>query len=191
MKRTLIAMVAALGLASSASAATLSLDTDAATYNVSDTITVTMTLNIDGTEGAGATSAFAQISWDGVVGVGAANSTQSGNLTSFSGGLNWTAGGGLCVSGSLCTMIDQLQGLTSFAPDSPDSITATLEIHANAIGALNLQVVDGTFNVFGLNSAATQIGANAAAATVVPEPGTAAMVGLGLLGLASVGRRRN
>lgn len=189
MKRTLIAMVAALGLASSASAATLSLDTDAATYNISDTITVTMTLTTDGTT-PGALSAFAQVAWDGAVGVGAASSSQDGNLSSFSGGIQWTAGGGLCAAADLCTMIDQLQGLTSFAPDAA-TITATLEIHANAVGALNLQVVDSSFNVFGLSSGATQVGANAAAATVVPEPGTAAMVGLGLLGLASVGRRRN
>jgi hypothetical protein len=196
MKRTLIAIAAALGLASSASAATLSVNTDQQTYLVSDTITVTMTLDVDGTE-AGFASAFGEISWDGVVGVGAGSSDQTGGstnggfLTSFGGGLSWFEGPNVCLSSSQCALIDQLQGTTTFAPDAGQTIVGTLLIHAAAVGTLDLVVEAGSFIMFGLTAGEVSFTTNAANANVVPEPGTAAMVGLGLLGLASVGRRRS
>ena len=66
----------------------------------------------------------------------------------------------------------------------------TLLLTADTPGALNFQVIGASLVAFGLTPGDVQFSANAAAANVVPEPGTAAMVGLGLLGLASVGRRR-
>lgn len=188
MKRTLIAMVAALGLASSASAATLTIETDQATYNVNDTITVTMTLNTEAGDPA-VLAVSADMSWNGAVGDGADQSSQSGALTAFGGLLPFSAPAASgCISDSTCRMLDQVAGLNPLPPDPGQTITATLQILAIGIGTLDL-TTGPVFDVLGLGGAT--LGANASVAQVVPEPGTAAMVGLGLLGLASVGRRRD
>ena len=194
MKRTLMTLVAALAFAGTASAATLSIDTDASSYLIGDTINVTVVLTTEA--GDPYTPVYVQADWDGAVGSVVPffdSSSQSPILTSFGGGSTWNNGTGLCGTADSCAILDQFQIGTTFAPDPPGQvITGTLGILASGAGALNLTINQPLFQALGLTVGQVSVGANlAGGVTVVPEPGTAAMVGLGLLGLASVGRRRN
>lgn len=146
MKRTLIALVAALGLASSASAATLTLDTDAATYSVSDTITVTLVLNV--AQNDLAASVFTEITWDGSIATSAANSTQDNILQAFGGFIIAIPGTGTCLNvNGQCVMHDQILGLSPVPVDA-NIVTATLLMNADSLGLLNLGL--GAINAFGL-----------------------------------------
>ncbi len=205
MKRTLISIFAALAVASGASAATLSIDADAASYGVGDTITITAIFDATGataSPGDGSETVAISVTWEDAVadalGAGAfGSSSQSADtlngvtLTSFGGAIPWlgNASNG-CVSagpsaGSECILISQGLLAGDFAPDA-NTVTATLQLTAVAVGALNL----GDIIVNTLGNTTVSIGSNFTSATVVPEPGTALMLGLGLLGLGFTGRRR-
>lgn len=207
MKRTLIAVVAGLAVASGANALSVDVDSDKLTYLVGETITVTVTIDTAGAAvqppTGGETAAF-QITWADAIadalGAGAfGNSSQiitsganagNSNLTSLSGNIPWTGPATTgCVSlgpgaGNTCNLINQsLIGL-DFAPDA-SILVGTLELTAVALGSLNFGT--GVVDVWG---ATPNFGSNFQGAVVVPEPTTAALFGLGLLGLTFVGRRR-
>ena len=73
---------------------------------------------------------------------------------------------------------------TGFIPD-PATITTTLSLVADSIGLVNFAF--GVAIVFG---STPSMGANLAAAEILPKPGTAALLCLGLTGLAIARRRR-
>ena len=109
----------------------------------------------------------------------------AGTLTSFGGALPWTAGAGTCLA-DRCLVLDQLSPVQPLGsvPDA-GTITMTTTMVADALGLIGFSF--GT--QIGTDVGAV-FGGNATTAEVVPEPGTGALLGLGLAGLALAGRRR-
>lgn len=214
MKRTLIAIAVALVAASGANAATMSIDTDKETYNVGELITITATLTTvagDTFDSAVGSAISLEASWSSAnafnpqAGFGTSSQIVTvgplaggPNITSLGGAIPWTGGSpNGCVSagpgaGNTCILISQsLLGL-AFGPDIGQVLVGTLVLEASAVGSLGLAVASAAYIGGGiLDGSAVTVGSNFAAANVVPEPTTAAMLGLGLLGLSFAGRRRN
>ena len=71
-------------------------------------------------------------------------------------------------------------------------VIATVDLVANTTGVFNLAAFFSPDDGFDVNGAdiQDQVGLNGVAVTVVPEPGTALLMGLGLAGLAAAGRRQ-
>jgi hypothetical protein len=118
------------------------------------------------------------------------------NLSSFGGGAPWIGGSpNGCVSagagaGNTCILISQSL-FSAFAPDDPQTLVGTLVLEASALGSLGLVVASAAYLGGGITGpSSVTVGSNFASAAVVPEPTTAAMLGLGLLGLSVAGRRR-
>ena len=110
-------------------------------------------------------------------------------LTSGGGFFTFSIGAGFCLSAA-CLVIDQLAPVQPLGvqPDATVHV-GTLSLIADALGLINFG-----FGATVLAIAPTlSFGGNAATAEVVPipEPGTAALIGLGLTGLAVAGRRRS
>jgi opacity protein-like surface antigen len=188
MKRTLIAVAALVGLASAANAATLTItQSGSGTYTIGQSITLTITGDSQG-ESALNVTGFLDFTNSAVVGNLAGN-TQSQNTLHAFGSVPWTPGALNACAGSSCKVFDQLGALGLSPSPASDLLVATLTLTAGAAGtsvaSWNTNQATGTaLQFFSLsNAAGTSI-------TVVPEPTTAALLGLGLFGLAVSGRRR-
>lgn len=186
--RALIALVAtlALGLASAALATTITVETDKATYLLGETITITTTLTTTGLEPA-ASVARLELIWSDGANAGTAGPTaQPTLLTSFGSFGTWTPLAINCLSASCMVFDQQSPDYPSGNVPDPTTLTTTLTMVAGSVQSLNFAF--GATDVFG---ATPTLGFNAAIAEIVPEPGTAALLGLGLTGLAIAVRRRN
>jgi hypothetical protein len=196
MKRISI-LIAVLFAASTANAATFALNTDKASYLVGESITVTLTATVAG--GGEQVLPFSSygttIGWNSAVAfvknTGMPNAFGNSNQTPLIAGLNGAANTPCANTGNTCTLISQVN--SSFAPVNVAGgtvVTGTLVLEADALGLLNLSIAsfsnlgatDGSAVVFGTNAQVAEV--------VVPEPTTAALLGLGLLGLSVAGRRR-
>ena len=139
-----------------------------------------------------------------IVTVSPTSSLNTSNLSALNGAIPFTGGSpNGCVSagggaGNVCIMLSQsLLGL-AFGPDVGQTLVGTLVLEAIGLGAGGatggslLSVVSAAYLGGGITGpGSVSVGENFASATVVPEPTTAAMLGLGLLGLSFAGRRRN
>lgn len=199
-----------LASASGSDALSLHLDIDKATYLVGETVTVTATLDTAGAaagdplegeivalqvtwadrildaQGAGAFGSSSQIITSGA-------NAGSSNLTSLSGAIPWIGPANTsCVSlgagaGNTCSILNQALIGQDLAPDA-SVLVGTLKLTVVALGDFDLGV--GAFDVLG-GQVPLILGANfQSAGMYIPEPGTASLLGLGLLGLASARRRR-
>jgi hypothetical protein len=169
-----LAMV--LGMSLSANAATLSIATDKTTYAPGETITMTITGD---SEGGTAASVIGRILNTGAGGTSFVSATQS-QLISFGGFLPWVMGG---TTGG--KVFDQVGGLSPLPVDN--LLTSTVFWTADTLGVAAFDwLTSGTqpLSFFGLTSGAGHT------VTIVPEPTTASLMGLGLIGLAISGRRR-
>jgi hypothetical protein len=106
-------------------------------------------------------------------------------LISGGGFFTWSVGAGNCLAAS-CLVFDQLNPVSGDPPPDATVNVSTLTMVADAIGLINFSF--GAVFMFG---ATPTFGANAAVAKIIPEPGTAALLGLGLIVLAMRRRQPN
>jgi len=180
MKRTLIAVAAIIGLASAANAASVTVTADQASYNPGDTITLTVVA--DASTGEASTQVFGDLLLSGAGSV-LGGAVVPGGLASFGGGLPWVLGTNPC-SPTVCTAMNQIGGVSPFPVTNTPLNIAVITYTAGNAGLVNVAWDASTFDFFGISVP------SGTSFTIVPEPTTAAMLGLGLLGLAVSGRRR-
>jgi PEP-CTERM motif-containing protein len=172
-------------LASPVGAATLSISSDKLTYNVGETMTLTV---FGDDEGAIAYSIYGKLLYSGaLVDNGPNNGTQFQTLL----GPGWTKNVLLATDDGVDASIDAF-GQISLPAQSADNLPgllSTVTLIATAPGAVDVSWDDSAVHpgfglqFFGLTSAP------GTSFTIVPEPTTAALLGLGLLALA-IRRRR-
>jgi hypothetical protein len=166
-----------LGASFAAQAATLTVTADQESYAVSDIITLTI---IGDSEGASALGILGFLS-DANGNASYTGSSQN-TLASVSGYVPW-------VAGALATnnAFNQLGGVAVSTVSG--LLTAVMTFHADSSGVVDFAwLEDGTsnhLNFFGLTT-----GAGTTSVTIIPEPTTAGLMGLGLVGLVIAGRRR-
>lgn len=194
MKRILIAIVASALMAGAANAAfTVTVDVDNTLYAPGDVVTIDLTLTADNHTLAFFDSFEYQATWDSailkVVGSdpGAADyGTSSQTLFPELDGAENPA----CFNDAeTCPTLQQI----SNGSNTVDG-TATAQLLLEVLGGAGTFLSDHlTIGIeAGNNQTADSItiGPNYAVATIVPEPTTAALIGLGLIGLGVAGRRR-
>jgi len=186
MKRTLFVVAALVAFATAASAATITVVSNKLTYNVGEQVILTVTGD---SEGGKDSEVFGRLEYSAAL---------TSSLTSSQGQLTRAGGAIFAITGTLsqgdgfAEVINQIidGGGTPRTVDNLQISTATLV--ADAVGT----VVVTWSNAFGFEmdffglTTGTNPGPQATF-TIIPEPTTAALLGLGLLGLVLGGRRRS
>jgi len=193
MKRIFLLTLATAvaGFATSVNAATVEITADSLTYSPGAPITLTVT---------GTINATAELTTNIDVRLAFTNSTFVSSTAEqalnpppmFGAQTGWTVGGteGTIVGGEV-TVFNQIQGLPPGGPFVNNcngsftacSVSATVVLTAGSPGTASFDLGALT-NFFGVG------GGGGTSVTIIPEPGTAALMGLGLLGLVVAGRRR-
>jgi hypothetical protein len=183
MPRLLVSSLLSLVLSTVSNAATLSVFPDKLTYSVGETITLTVFAD---DEGAFAYSIFGQLRYNGAL-VDNGTRSQTALLPDGPGVLEWVQGS-LLASDDGDVAISQAfnqVNLAGLSADNLPGILSTVTLFAvepgNVVVEWDTTNPNPDFNLyfFGL------VSAPGTSFTIVPEPGTTMLFGLGLLGLAS------
>jgi hypothetical protein len=172
-----------LGMSLGAQAATLTMSADKVSYAVSETITLTV---IGDTLGGTDLGIFGTVAYNSAL-VSTGTHTQKALKTVnkvawIRGGLNTDF-----PQPDTFDAFSQING-TTVAAGSTKKLTATMTFKADAAGAAAFDWWVGaaaqTLDFFGL------VAATGTTVNIIPEPSTAGLMGLGLVGLVVAGRRR-
>ena len=185
MKRTLFVVLALMALATAASAATITIASDKLTYNVGDTIHITVTGDSQGGKSNGI---FGRLEYSAAL-----TDTVTSSQNTLAGGGGTFTTGHLSRGDGFDEVMNAINGTTLNITVS-NLLQSTATLVAQATGVVDLVWSNGAgfeLNFFGLTTA-NQPGSRASFTIgAIPEPATAALIGLGLIGLALGGRRRS
>jgi hypothetical protein len=166
-----------------AQAATLTMSADKATYATSEIITITV---IGDSQGASAIGAFGTVGYDSLL-VSTGTHTQTAMRNSLT--VKWTRGG-LNTDLPIANTFDSFSTINgaTIPANSTKKLTAVMTFSADAGGLAAFDWYVGplsqTLDFFGLSAA------NGVTVSIIPEPSTAGLMGLGIIGLVVAGRRR-
>jgi hypothetical protein len=183
--KTLMVLAAFAGFASAANAASVVLSSDAAQYTPGQTITLTVTVTADA--GETDTSVFGVVLYTAARVAPVALSQDQNPLPATANG-PWNQGLLPACTTAACRAFSQTNA--GGAINTANFVIATMQFTAGGIlgsTSFNWQStpVSQRLDFFGVT------GAPGVTVEIVPEPTTAALLGLGLFGLAVAGRRRN
>ena len=183
----LLATSTVAALASVSNAATLMVEANqGGTYAPGDTVTLTVTGD---SQGASTTGIFGRLLFDNpnIGNLAATTATQTTLLAL--GTIPWLVGTSTC-NASTCDMFNQVGAFGATPAPASNLLVSTVSFIAGNAGTtanVSWETDPGTgfaLDFFGItNSPGLTL-------TIIPEPTTAALLGLGLFGLAAAGRRR-
>ena len=171
-----VAVIFLLIVGSSAHGATLTVTPGQTTYSVGDTIELHV---VGDAEGASGIAAFARLLFGGSAGV-TPLFVDPPICAPFPCITGWTAGP-LSVGPDWAVVINHLAGITPVVPDNLFAAIVFLSADASGVMTVDWDVAPGPnqLHFFGLTTAPGTL------VTIVPEPGTALLLGLGLALLAA------
>jgi len=185
MKRTLFIVAAVVGFATAASALSLIVVPDKLTYNIGETITITVTGDSDNVKSI---FIFGSLDYSAALTTFVTNSQ-----TRHSSGIFKMTTGTLVNGDGFSNVFNQL--FVNPVARSVDQLQiATVTLLADALGTVDVTWSDGgrSLQFFGLTNATESSPPNPVATfSIVPEPATAALLGLGMLGLILGSRPRS